>query len=65
MTLPSSCCCTPLNKYCLRCQCHSLMNAVDDAIVQQLLFVVVQGEVQVSVPQPGVLPNLLQGVVFQ
>lgn len=41
-----------------------LMNAVDDVVMQQLMFVVVQGGVHLLVPQPSVLPDLLQGVVL-
>lgn len=41
----------------------ALMNAVDDVIVQQLLFMVVQSGVHLLVPQTSVLPDLLQGVV--
>ena len=42
----------------------ALMNPIDDVIVQQLLIVVVQGGGHLLVPQPGVLPDLLQGVVL-
>lgn len=42
-----------------------LMNPVDDVIVQQLLFVVVQGGVHLLVTQSGVLPDLLEGVLLQ
>lgn len=41
------------------------MNAVDDAIVQQLLLFVVQDRTELFVPQPGVLPDLLQGIFLQ
>lgn len=40
------------------------MNAVDDVIVHQLLFVVVQRGVHFLVPQSSVLPDLLQGVIL-
>lgn len=40
------------------------MNPVEDVIAQQFLILVVQGGVHVLVPQPGVLPDLLQGVVL-
>lgn len=40
------------------------MNPIDDVIVQQLLFVVVQGGVHLLIPQPCVLPDLLQRVVL-
>lgn len=39
------------------------MNPID-VIVQQLLIVVVQGGVHLLVPQPSILPDLLQGVVL-
>lgn len=41
-----------------------LMNAIDNVIVQQLLLLVVQGGVHLLVPQPSILPDLLQGVVL-
>lgn len=41
-----------------------LMNPVNDMIVQQLLFLVVQGGIQLFVPQPSVFPDLLQRVVL-
>lgn len=40
------------------------MNHTIDAIVQQLLVVVVQGGVHLIISQPGILPDLLQGVVL-
>lgn len=46
------------------CIVVDLMNPIDDVIVQHLLFVVVQGGVHFLVPQPSVLPDLLQGVVL-
>lgn len=44
--------------------CLNLMNHTIDAIVQQLLVVVVQGGVHLIISQPGILPDLLQGVVL-
>lgn len=41
-----------------------LMNPVDNVVVQYLLLVVVLGGVHFLVPQPGVFPDLLQGVVL-
>lgn len=41
-----------------------LVNPVDDVIVLQLLFTVVQGGIHLLVRQPSVLPDLLQGVVL-
>ncbi|TNN88213.1 hypothetical protein EYF80_001429 [Liparis tanakae] len=40
------------------------MNPINDAIVQQLLLIVVQGGVHLLVTQASVLPDLLQGVVL-
>ena len=40
------------------------MNAIDNVIAQQLLLRVVQGGVHLLVPQPSILPDLLQGVVL-
>lgn len=42
-----------------------LMNPTVDVIVQQLLFMVVQGGVHILVPQPCILPDLLQRVLLQ
>lgn len=44
--------------------CLNLMNHTIDAIVQQLLVAVVQGGVHLIISQPGILPDLLQGVVL-
>lgn len=41
-----------------------LMNPVDDVIVQQLLFVIVQDGVELLVLQSSIFPDLLQGVVL-
>lgn len=42
----------------------ALMNPINDAIVQQLLLMVVQGGVHLLVIQASVIPDLLQGVVL-
>lgn len=50
--------------YCVEALRLNLVNHTIDAIVQQLLVVVVQGGVHLVISQPGILPDLLQGVVL-